>query len=252
MLDDTGIIGRCYAFGMTNPNPATPAPAPAAAATPGSSEHVVTPPAGSTPPATTAPGNNNAGIVTLSVDEFAKLQRDAARGRSPKPAGRTYQRPSAPAASFDPNDPNASVLATLERERDDARRTALQAEVKGKVRDLLDDPRFKELPASTRKLVLDTPQALTNAETLEEAMYDIEDRLIELVGTPATIPSTTVAPPTNNTPAPTRETPPIVTPGAPAPVDGAALEDTAGLRGPARSQAAIRNVLKKAGIGVGQ
>ncbi len=129
----------------------------------------------------------------------------------------------------------------------------MQLEVKGKVRDLIADERFKGIPQSTKKLILDAPHMFSEAETLDEAMYDIEDKLIELAQSePAnntTPPANGVTPPANNQP--NRETPPVVTPGNPAPVDAGVLEDTSKLRGTERSTATLRNTFKKAGFGTG-
>ena len=228
---------------MVNPNPATPAAD--AAATPGSGEHGSNPPS-VTPaaPATPAPGNNNEGTVTIPVKEYRDLQRNDARARSF--GKRIYQKSTQPATNADPNDP-----AAVERARADAaERKALQLEVKGKVQDLLADDRFKNIPQSTKKLILDAPHMLSEAETLDDAMYDIEDRLIEIAAVDSNIPvtiKTNDTPAANNQPA-NRETPPIVTPGTPAPVDTATMEDTSQLRGSARSQAALRNAFKKGGV----
>ena len=229
---------------MVTPNPATPAQA----ANPGSGETVVTPPAVTPAPATQAPGINPAGTVTISTEEFARLQRDSARTRSF--GKRVYQKPSSQAANIDPNDPTATAIAQANAERDDAVRKAMQSEVRGKVRDLLADDRFKGLPKSTKDLILEKPHMLTDAETLEDAMYDIEDKLLEMAGpanpsNPSTLPSNPSSLP------PSRETPPIVTPGNPAPIDAGALENTEGLRGSERSTAALRNAFKKQHGGVG-
>jgi len=232
---------------MVTPNPATPAQA----ASPGSEQPVVTPPAVTPAPATQAPGINPAGTVTISTEEFAKLQRDAARTRSF--VKRVYQKPSLQSTNVDPNDPNASALVEAQTAREAAERKALQLEVKGKVRDLLADERFKGIPASTRKLILDAPHMLSNAETLEDAMYDIEDKLIELSGVQDLSnpnPSIIQTNPANPQPV-SRETPPIVTPGNPAPIDAGALENLDGLRGSERSTAALRNAFKKQHGGVG-
>ena len=231
---------------MVTPNPATPAQA----ANPGSVETVVTPPAVTPAPATQAPGINPAGTVTISTEEFARLQRDSARTRSF--GKRVYQKPSGQAANIDPNDPAAAAIATANQERDEAVRKAMQSEVRGKVRDLLADDRFKALPKSTKDLILEKPHMLTDAETLEDAMYDIEDKLLEMAGptnpsnpNPSNLPSNPSTLPTS------RETPPIVTPGNPAPIDAGALEPTEGLRGSERSMAILRNSFKKQRSGVG-
>ncbi len=233
---------------MVTPNPA-PHVAPATS-NPGSVETVVTPPAVTPAPATQAPGINPAGTVIISTEEYARLQRDSARTRSF--GKRVYQKPSGQSANIDPNDPTASAIAQANAERDEAVRKAMQSEVRGKVRDLLADDRFKALPKSTKDLILEKPHMLTDAETLEDAMYDIEDKLLEMAGTanpsnqnPSTLPS-------NPSPLPpSRETPPIVTPGNPAPIDAGALEPVEGLRGSERSMAVLRNSLKKQHGGVG-
>lgn len=231
---------------MVTPNPATPPNG----ATPGSGETVVTPPAVTPAPATPAPGINPAGTVIISTEEYARLQRDSARTRSF--GKRVYSKPSSQPANIDPNDPTASAIAQANAERDEAVRKAMQIEVRGKVRDLLADDRFKNLPKSTKDLVLEKPHMLTEAETLDEALYDIEDKLLEMAG--STDPSNPSLPsnPQNAQPqTPSRETPPIVTPGNPAPIDAGALENTEGLRGSERSTAALRNAFKKQHGGVG-
>lgn len=228
---------------MVNNQEATPAAAPAAPATPsnGDAGKVTPPSAAATIPSGDA-GKTQVGMVTIPVSEFAQLTRDAARGRSPK-GTRVYTKPVA-AATIDPDDPNASALAIAEAARADAERRAMRLEVQSKVRDLLADERFKNVPQSTKSLVLERPYLLTEASTLEDAMYDIEDELIKIAGSDTTIPVTVVPGAT-----PGRETPPVVTPGAPAPVDAGTIIDTANLRGPARSQAVLRNSMTKARSG---
>ncbi len=221
---------------MATPNPATPAQA----VTPGNGETVVTPPAVTPAPVTQAPGINPAGTVIISTEEYARLQRGNARALSF--GKRVYQKPSSQPANIDPNDPTASAIAQANAERDEAVRKAMQSEVRGKVRDLLADDRFKSLPKSTRDLILEKPHMLTEAETLDEALYDIEDKLIEMAG--PSNPNPSILPPSN-------ETPPIVTPGNPAPIDAGALEATEGLRGSERSMAILRNTIKKQHGGVG-
>jgi hypothetical protein len=226
-----------YYFCMSNP--ATPAQA----ATPGQEEQgsnppVVTPAA----PASPAPGNNNAGVVTIPVEEYARLNRDAARTRSFDK--RVYQKPTSQKVNADPNDPSATAIAEANAARDAAEKRAMQAEVRGKVRDLLADDRFKELPKTTKDLILQSPHMLTQAETLDEAMYDIEEKLMEMAGTSNNQPGQTQYPQQQSQPG-RSETPPVITPGAPAPVDAAVLEDTTNLRGANRSTAVLRNAFKK-------
>lgn len=223
---------------MSNPNPATPAAAPAAPAAPGIGEQTVTTPPATASTPTSGSGNSmQEGTVTIPVKEYRDLQRADARTKS---FDRRYKKP-VQAVNIDPNDPNADALAAAERGRLEAERRAMQAEVKGSVRELLAEDRFKSIPVSTKKLILESPHMLSTAETFEEAMFDIEDKLIE-ISSIDNIPVTIK--PDNNTPS-NRETPPIITPGTPAPVDSAVLEDTSNLRGVQRSTAVLRNAFKK-------
>ncbi len=218
----------------------TDAVTPAPAATPAQAEPGINPPAAtSTPPATPAAGDGKPGTVTIPVSEYAQLNRDAARVKSFDK--RTYTKPPVQ-TKVNPDDPAAAEIAAAVAAKDAAEQRAMQLEVRGKVRDLLADDRFKDLPQTTKDLILQSPHMLSSAATLDEAMYDIEDKLLEMAGKVGTQPSTT----TPQTPAQKRETPPSVSAGAPAQVDAGVLEDVTNLRGPERSQAVLRNIAKKA------
>jgi hypothetical protein len=219
---------------MTNQNPATPADA----ATPGSTPNVITTPSTATP---VVPPE---GKVTISTKEFAQLQRDAARGKSAqKRAALGLDR--TPVVPADGSDPNAVAITEANQRAADAERRALQMEVKGKVSDLLNKDEFKALPKSTKDLILLNPALLTQADNLEEAMLDIEDFVRDQVislesGGAVAIPGMGgEAQPKGH------ETPPVINAGTPAPVSADGLEDLTKLHGPARSQAAIRNVIKQ-------
>lgn len=223
---------------MLDQSPATPAVATAAPAAPGSAPAVIT-----TPPAV-APAASE-GSVTISTDKFAQLTRDAARGRSAQQRAAVLGPTRAKVPDGVPAD--AATLINEANERaEKAERIALQEQVRGQVRDMLDKEEYKNLPKSTRDLILKNPATLTQAETLEVALLDIEDFVrdqvipldlglgakpagsVTTVTTPA--PAGTETPPTNGTPA--------------APAGTPQLEDLSKLTGPARSQAAIRNALK--------
>ncbi len=213
---------------------------PAQAATPPSGAPVVTP---GSPAAANSQGTTQQPVgatVTISAQEYADLQR--AKGRT-LGFDRKFQKPAPVAQKIDPATDPTGALAAAEAARIAAEQRALQLEVKGQVRDLLADPRFTNIPASTKQLILEAPHMITTAETLEEAMYDIEDKLLDLVGKDTTIPVTVVVP------GQVRETPPVVTPGAPAPVDAGTMIDTTNLRGPARSQGVLKNAMTKAKSG---
>lgn len=226
----------------------TPGATPAQAATPPNGEHDKgTPTAPMQAPVTPAPQGSNVGMVTISTEEYARLQRSDARMRSPK---RTFPKP-AQQQILDPNDPTDAELAQTKAQLAEANDRALRLEVGGKVRDLLAEDRFKNIPQSTKDLILQNPQVLSQAESLDEALYDIEDRLVEIAdksgvqtqqqNQSTTTPQTQVLG--------QRDTPPVTTPGAAAPIDAGALEDVSKLRGSERSTAILRNSFRKQKIG---
>jgi hypothetical protein len=220
---------------MENNKPATPAQA----ATPGQAQVPATPAV--TPAPTGDSGNNQEGKVTISTKEFAQLQRDAARARSNDKRNQINNRKN-PSVDNPNNDPEINkVLDEANNRALEAERKALQFQVKGQVRDLLEKDEFKNLPKSTKELILKNPQLLSEADNLEEAMLDIEDFLRDEVLSMETSQSATQV----KTDQPTgHETPPAIQAGGPAPVINPELEDISKLSGPARSQAMIRNKLK--------
>lgn len=233
---------------MDNQAPATPAPA----AAPGAGPQVppVTPAATSAPATPGDQGNTNQGTVTISLKEYRDLQRQDARARAfdkrgKLPTGTQMQ----PGDNDDPelvkrfNESEAGRLAAEKR--------AMQAEVREKVREILDKPEYQKIPVSTKALILKNPASLSDAETLEESIIDIEQFLGEQAAAVADAPNPTPAPTNPVNPAapvtqPRPETPPTVNHGNPAPAPAAGLEDTSNLRGAARSQAMIRNKVREA------
>lgn len=225
---------------MDKNNPATPAQA----ATPGQAPNSPATPAATPAPTGDNGGQNQEGKVTISTKEFAQLQRDAARARSNDKRNNLKLRNSPPG---DPNaDPNITQAVDEANERArDAEKKALQFQVKGQVRDLLEKDEFKNLPKSTKNLILSNPHLLSQADNLEEAMLDIEDfirdEVLSVESAPATTPTTPA--PGNNPPG--HETPPAPGSGGPAPAGGTDFEDTSRLSGPAKTQAMIRNSMRK-------
>lgn len=231
---------------MQEQNPA-PLPAASAAGTaPGNTASVITPPSS----VTANPGSETEGKVTISTKEFAQLSRDAARGRSAQRRSDFGNKGgSNSAGNQDPNIPaDAAELINAERaKRIDAERRAQKAEVQSKVRDLLDKDEFKNIPKSTKDLILRNPSSVTEAEDPEEAFLDVEDYLRDVA---EKIDVSQISGTGNSAPkpqdAPNRETPPTITPGSPAPAGSSAAEDTTNLRGTAKTQAMVRNKLRGA------
>ena len=240
---------------MEKPNPATPAQA----ATPGNVPQGSGTPSPVTPAAVTPTGQGNQaeGTVTIPTKEYAQLQRDHARVVGfEKRASFARSRP----ASANPNGEGSDDPEVLERlrteqeARAESDRRAYRAEVTLKVRDLLEKDDFKNLPASTKALILKNPAMLSEADNVDEALLDIEDFVREQVAGMA-IPVQGTQPSgqgggTRPSASPTgHDTPPVVGGGSPAPVTGVEMEDVSKLTGPARSRAILRNSLKKAGKG---
>ena len=225
---------------MNIQNPATPPQG----AIPGSAPAVVATPPASTPSSTPGQQGNLDGKVTIDLKEYRDLQRAKARtlsfdkrvalGKGATPT--TMKNP-------DGSDADPEIVDRLNQSeslRKEAEKKAMRLEVKGKVRDLLEKPEYAVLPKSTKDLILENPAMLSSAETLDEALLDIEDwvgaKVLEL-----NIPGSGANKPNNN---PTgHDTPPVGASG-PAPVRGVEPEDLSKLRGTARSQAAIRNAIK--------
>lgn len=219
---------------MSEQKTATLVPAPAVTTAPVSDPSVITTP--STTPNPVVPE----GKVTIPTAEFAQLQRDAARGRSAQRRNDLNRGRALPTNADGSPNVDEAVRAAEER-AEKAERSALQAEVRVKTRELLDKDEFKNIPKSTKDLILKNPGMITGASSVEEALLDIEDYVRDNVITidmPAAPGVKPVQPAGHSTPA-------VVTPGAPAEVNAEGLEDLTKLSGPARSTAAIRNVLKK-------
>lgn len=223
---------------MTTQDPATPPAAPAAGATPGNGTNGTNPP--STPPA--APE----GKVTISTEEFSRLSRDAARGRSAQRRSDLSRSRGGAGSSDEGGDPN-SELSQARAAQAAAEKRAMQLEVKEKVRGVLERDEFKSLPQSTKNLILQNPAALSQADNVDEALLDIEDwcrdQSILIGSTPSG------GTPAGGTPGQAQplkvETPPTGG-GAPAPTKAEGLEDHSKLKGTAKTQAIIRNNLRTA------
>ncbi len=251
------------------PNNSTEATPASNAATPSSGEQNNNTQPGAAPTSPQGQGNSNQGpVVTIPASEYQRLTRQDARARSfDRRAGRESRNNRM--ANIDPSDANAVAIAEANDRAADAERRAMQAEVRGKVRDLLADPRYSSIPQTTKDLIVKSPHMLSEADNLDDAMLDIEDYLdgvlssgqvpVQIVQnnntqnaqTQSNQNQTQNTQPENAQPQNTqRETPPVILPGSSAPVDSATLEDTSNLRGPARSAAVLRNSVRKQLMGV--
>ena len=225
---------------------------PAQAAAPG------TQPDPNQPPTTTpAPPASPEGKVMITNEEYADLQRQKARLAALQRSGNRPRAAARPAAADPTADPDAAVAEEVQRERE--RSAALQQQifdrdVRDHARDLLAKPEYAKLPESTKRLILRNPASYIQSADLESAKMDLEDFLREEI---AAVPPSTTPPGQPPAPAhrnanepPGHETPPHVGAGSPAAPPSDQLEDLSRLSGPARSQAAFRNaVKKKQGIG---
>lgn len=219
--------------------PATPAQA----ATPGAQEQNGNgQPAPSNPAPQGAGGvpTNQDGKVTIDLKEYRNLQRQDARAKAYEKRFGPKGRPSSQAAS---GDQGATVDDQVIAERaraEEAERRALQSEVKVELIGLVNREEYKSIPQSTKDLLLKNPGAITTADTLEDALFDVEEWLNDQASkNPA--PTQVVLP---GTQPPKHETPPVVSNGAPAPAGADQIEDVSKLHGPAKTQAMIRNAIK--------
>lgn len=203
-------------------------------ATPGSTPNVIPTPSTTTP---VVPE----GKVIITTKEFTQLQRDAARGKSAvKRSALSFNKNSV--IPTDESDPNAVAISEATKRAEIAERKALQMEVKGRITELLEKDEFKNIPKSTKAVILMNPALLTEADNLEEAMLDIEDFVRDQVLTLDIGIGDGGKKPENSPHG--HDTPPIVNAGGAALVRGEGLEDLTKLRGPERSTAAIRNAIK--------
>lgn len=231
---------------MENKTGTTPAPAatlPSDAA--GNNKQPVTP----TPP-NGAQGNNQEGKVTIDLKEYRDLQRAKARSLSfdkraqlkeDRGSGAGHQPTNNGGAGDDPE--IAEIINQAQTKAAEAERRAMQAEVRGRVRDLLDKEEFKTLAKSTRDLILKNPHMLSSADNVDEALLDIEDYVREhSLSDQGNGGQGTGSRPT----APNHETPPPINNGASAPTSPQGLEDVSKLRGAEKTRALIRNGLRSA------
>lgn len=230
---------------MNPSNPATPAPA----ATPGASDAGKSTPSATTPAASTpgAPGTTPEGTVTISAREHAQFLRDHARVQSFEKRKEFQKRNPAPSTANDGQTGDPDVVEALQKEqnaRAEAENRALRAEIKAGINDILAKPEYTYLPESTKALIREKPHMLSEADNVEEALLDIEDRIREIsIGLKPNASASDAKPGESGG----HETPPAITSSTPAPVDSKNFEDTSKLTGMSRSRAVLRNAMKKAG-----
>lgn len=226
---------------MSTPNNTTATPVPGQA--PATATPAVTTPAGGNP-AGAGNGSNTQDKVYVQVEktEWENTQRDAARHRSrkqPTPLERRENRYAPPAAGVvDDQDQKYLELST---ENQKLARDNMQLKVTNELNDLFNKPEYKNLPESTKKLILRNPLALADerAKTHEDIIADIEDFIDDEIGKVTTTPSAAGQPPVNNG----NDTPPPSN-NPPAPINETKV-DVTGLTGPARSIALIKGLFGK-------
>jgi len=215
-------------------------------------------------PANAGGDNGNGGEqVTVSLDEFNNLKRDAGRWTKRHDHGRDrrFTRKKQESRQTIPDDADPD-LANAIKERDtklsQLQSENLQLRVKDQVRGLLDDDAYKELPVAVKKAVARNPLGFANpnSQELEDILADIEDYLI--TETP-TVPSSNnqgnAQPPQNNAGQPAQagqqnnasnvdNIPPVNNSG-PSPQSSAKEVDVAGLKGSRRSTKILKGIFKK-------
>jgi hypothetical protein len=198
-------------------------------------------PGGTTPPA------DQGGQVSITTEELRRLQRQDARARSFDRRTSIGRAKLPPVNNKQDSDPDSELANELNAERTlrlDAERKVMQTEVRLRVRDVLDKPEFKDLPQSTKNIILRNPAALTQSDNIEEALLDIEDFCFEQIDLNGSTKNTTTE--AKPDPAPqTRVTPPPHGGGQSTTTSAEGDEDVSKLSGPARSSAMIRNSLKR-------
>ena len=204
-------------------------------------------------PATVTPtgqGGQAEGTVTISTKEFAEFIRAKARSLSFDKRAEFRKRNPLPSRTTNgegSDDPELVEQFRQEQEaRADSDRRAYRAEVTLKVRDLLEKEEFKNLPMSTRALIIKNPAMLSEADNVDEALLDIEDFVRDQVAGLAPAPQNQSGQGGGRAANPTgHETPPAISAGAPTPPSAVEEEDVSKLTGVARSRAVLRNSMKK-------
>ena len=244
---------------MNTPNPVTPAPA----AAPGTNEPVNDNSNVVTSAPSTAEGkepkiNNDGTNVTIPISEYKNLNRSNARLKSlqKRNALGSSKQTLDTTKSYDNADPD--VVEELHQTNDKLSVTTkelFKERLGNKTRDLLAKDEFKNLPESTKRLILKNPSSLSKAESVDEAILDIEDFVNEEVAGLNVTPNSqqlgesdgvvnnasSQAPITPSV----HDTPPAVNAGSPAQPNSEGMEDVSKLTGTDKTRAIIRNGIKK-------
>lgn len=229
---------------MTTENPATPSDN--KETTPGNS------PASDGQRPSADSNDKSEGTVTITAKEFAQLQRNSARlkGLQKRQVPMFTKRQPAGTKQSDSgygDEPSEEYQQAVSRSQE-LERQLFERDVKDRARELLEQDEFKSLPESTRKLILRNPASLSDSDSVEEMMLDIEDFIREETAA-LTKPDgiqTDTKPEAAKTYSPEgHDTPQNVTAGNPATGEAEQLEDTSRLSGTARSRAVFRNIMKK-------
>jgi len=235
---------------MNNQNPATPASAAIPGTNePGNNQEKVVTPAPSTIEGKEQPVE---GKIVIDKKEYANLQRNSARLQSRQKRDNLMKgkKSTDEAKNFDNADPD--VVEELQQttvKLSSTEQELFEERLGNRTRDLLAKNEFKNLPESTKKLILKNPSSLSKAESIEEAILDIEDFVTEEVSAIGVVQPQTGQPQVEgeqiNSPQ-GHETPPVINAGSPAIPDQDGLEDVSKLNGVEKTRTMIRNSMKKA------
>lgn len=231
---------------MENKNSATPAQA----AAPEKNEQGQPNPFAGTPPQQGNQGNQQEGQVTISAKEYAELNRNKARLQAfQKRAQFTPKKSASDTSSEEGTDPE--LVEELRKAREENQKIAADLrirDIKDKTKELLDNPKFQNIPKIAKDLILKNPVSLSVAESVDEVMIDVEEfietQMADLKTQPAQQSQNQAD--RSSQPNPTgHETPLIINAANPAPVNVAAEEDVTNLTGSNKSRAILRNLLKR-------
>ena len=225
---------------MENKQPATPAQA----ATPGKNEPGSITPA---PAPLGGQGENQEQMVSIPQKQLRDLLRDQARYNSFNRDKDKFGKKNIPSQDFSGSDPDVvETLRNTQGENSNLRKELFQERLVNKTREFLNKDEFKNVPDFAKSLILKNPAAYTQAENVEDALFDIEDVIRQDI-----LPSLSQSQKTpendgrNNDSPQGHEAPPVPGSGRPAPAAPVGLEDTSRLVGPARSRATLRNAINK-------
>jgi len=165
---------------MENPNE-NPTASPQGGQGAGAPQNTESNPAPSANP--TGDGNGQGTKVTVDLEEFNRLKRDAGRWgatQTQKREERNRQRPrNNPPAGEDLDEETQQQIAERDRTINDLQSRILSYEAKDKVSEILGRDEYKDIPENIKRAIARNPFGFANpnSKTLEDVAFDIEDYL---------------------------------------------------------------------------